>query len=49
MNNFNQAVVTLGGKGTRLSEITNGIPKPLWPILGLSTLERCIKNLVKDF
>ena len=47
MNNFNQAVVTLGGKGTRLSEITNGIPKPLWPILGLSTLERCIKNLVK--
>ncbi len=38
-------VITLGGKGTRLREITQDIPKPLWPILGMHTLERSIKVL----
>ena len=42
----NQAVITLGGRGTRLKEITNDIPKPLWPVLGTSCLERCVKNLI---
>ena len=42
---LNQAVISLGGKGTRLSEITNQTPKPLWPIFGVHTLERSIKNL----
>lgn len=46
MKKIIQAVITLGGKGTRLSEITKDVPKPLWPILGLSTLERCIKSLI---
>ena len=39
------AVITLGGKGTRLSEITKEIPKSLWPIDGKHTLERIIINL----
>ena len=38
-------VITLGGKGTRLKEITQNTPKPLWPILGFHTLERTIKVL----
>ena len=45
---LNQAVITLGGKGTRLKEVTQGIPKPLWKIEGLNTLERSIKELSKN-
>lgn len=48
-----QAVITLGGKGTRLSEITKEIPKPLWPVNGIHTLERTTNLLtqqgVKEF
>ncbi len=40
-----QSIITLGGKGTRLDSITKGIPKPLFPINGLSPLERAIKIL----
>ena len=40
-----QAVISLGGKGTRLKKITNEIPKPLWEIEGISCLERAIKRL----
>lgn len=39
------AVITLGGKGTRLRELTKNVPKPLWPINGINTLERTILNL----
>ena len=44
----------LGGKGTRLAEITKGnIPKPLVEIKGFSILELQIKHLIsfgcKDF
>ncbi len=39
------AVLPCGGLGSRLREITNDIPKPLFPINGKSTLERCIKEL----
>ncbi|RPG17995.1 MAG: HAD-IIIA family hydrolase [Pelagibacteraceae bacterium TMED124] len=42
---INQAVITLGGKGTRLKSITKNIPKALFPIEGKSTLERSIENL----
>ncbi len=42
----NQAVITLGGKGSRLKGITNSVPKPLWPILGIHCLERSIKILI---
>ena len=44
-NNLKSAVITLGGKGTRLEEVTRGIPKPLWKIYGISTLERTISIL----
>tara|TARA_B100000242_G_scaffold16732_1_gene10280 strand:- start:12927 stop:14183 length:1257 start_codon:yes stop_codon:yes gene_type:complete len=51
--NLNQAIITLGGKGTRLELITKGIPKPLYPINGISTLERAIIILtsqgIKEF
>ncbi len=39
------AVITLGGKGTRLKDITSDTPKPLWPLQGKHTLERCISVL----
>ena len=45
---INQAVITLGGKGTRLRGITNDVPKPLWRIEGYSTLSRAIKVLVRE-
>ena len=50
-NKISQAVITLGGKGTRLESISHGIPKPLIIINGESTLERAIKNksLIVDF
>ena len=45
MRKINQAIITLGGKGTRLKSITQGMPKPLYPINGVSVLERSIKVL----
>ena len=42
MNSINQAIITLGGKGSRLKSITKGIPKPLYLINGQSVLERSI-------
>ena len=38
-------VLACGGLGTRLREITNNTPKPLYLIEGKSTLERCIEQL----
>ena len=38
-------VLACGGLGTRLREITNNTPKPLYFIEGKSTLERCIEQL----
>ena len=40
-----QAVIAIGGKGTRLKSITGEIPKPLFPINNKSTLERCCSEL----
>ncbi len=40
-----QVVIACGGLGTRLKEITKDIPKPLYPINGKSTIERCIEEL----
>jgi len=45
MNQINQAIITLGGKGTRLESITKGVPKPLYPIHGVCVLERSIQIL----
>ena len=38
-------VLACGGLGTRLREITNNTPKPLYCIEGKSTLERCVEQL----
>ncbi len=41
-------IISAGGKGTRIENITKDIPKPLYPINGISCLERTIK-LIKNF
>ena len=41
-------VIACGGKGSRLREISNNTPKPLYPIAGKSTLERCLEQLIKN-
>lgn len=45
MRNLKQAVITVGGQGKRLKNITKDFPKPLFPINSISTLERAVKNL----
>ena len=40
-----EVVIACGGLGTRLREITNNVPKPLYPINGKSTIERCIEEI----
>tara|TARA_A100001011_G_scaffold400579_1_gene516434 strand:+ start:4347 stop:5588 length:1242 start_codon:yes stop_codon:yes gene_type:complete len=42
---FFDVVLACGGLGTRLREITNDTPKPLFLINGKSCLERCIQEL----
>ena len=42
-----EVILSCGGLGTRLKDITEDIPKPLFPILGKSTLERIIEELCK--
>lgn len=39
-DSLSSAVITLGGQGKRISNITRDIPKPLWEINGVSTIER---------
>ncbi len=38
-------VIACGGMGTRLKKITKNLPKPLYPINEICTLERCIDQL----
>ena len=40
-----QALLLVGGKGTRLRPLTNRIPKPMVPILGRPLLERTLEML----
>ena len=42
------AVITAGGKGTRLQSIANNIPKPMVPICGKPILQYQIENLKKN-
>ena len=42
------AVIPIGGQGSRLIEITGNIPKPLFPIYGKTTLERCCYQIKKN-
>ena len=41
-------MIACGGRGTRLKNISKSLPKPLFPINGKSTLERCIEQLSKN-
>ena len=38
-------VIAIGGKGSRLKKITGDTPKPLFPICGISTIERILTEL----
>ena len=40
-------VIAIGGEGSRLKKISGEIPKPLFPICGISTLERALNELDK--
>lgn len=40
-----QAVVLVGGEGTRLRPLTYGTPKPMVPLLGVPVLERTLSRL----
>ena len=40
-----EVVIACGGLGTRLRCVTGIIPKPLYPINGKSTIERCIEEI----
>ena len=42
-----QAVVLVGGEGTRLRPLTYGTPKPMVPILGVPFLARTLERLTK--
>ena len=42
------AVIPLGGKGSRLKDILGNTPKPIFPILGKSTLFRICETLKKE-
>ena len=44
----NQAIILAGGKGTRLFERLNGLPKPLIDIVGVPLLERQILLLKEN-
>ena len=45
---INRALIIAAGQGSRLHSITNGKPKPLTRILGLSLIERVIINAKKS-
>ena len=47
MNEDITVVIAIGGKGTRLKNITGEIPKLLYPIVGTSTLKRALNELTK--
>jgi len=41
-----KAVILAAGKGTRMRELTNEIPKPMLPVLGKPILEHIVEGLV---
>lgn len=45
MAEVKQAVIMVGGKGTRLYPLTENVPKPALPVLGMP----CLKYLIKSF
>ncbi|MEE0948120.1 MAG: nucleotidyltransferase family protein [Bacteroidales bacterium] len=45
INEINEAIILCGGKGTRLKEVVNDVPKPLAPIDGIPFLSILMKFL----
>src|ERR1700676_3558871 len=43
-----QAVILVGGEGTRLRPLTYGTPKPMVPLFGVPFLERTLSRLHQD-
>ena len=43
-----QAVVMVGGKGTRLRPLTETVPKPMLPVLGKPCLEYVVRSLAES-
>ncbi len=41
-----QAVIMVGGKGTRLRPLTETVPKPMLPVMGVPCLEYVIRSLI---
>jgi len=48
MNPVTQAVVLVGGRGTRLGEVTRTIPKPMLPVGGRPFLEYLVHLLLRE-
>ena len=40
-----EAIILVGGLGTRLRPLTKTIPKPLLPLVNIPMVERMIRNL----
>ena len=47
MNKDVTVVIAIGGEGSRLKKITGKIPKPLFPICGIPTIQRTLEELDK--
>lgn len=43
-----KAVILAGGEGSRLKEISGGLPKPMMPLLGKPLLERIVELLAQE-
>ena len=44
-----EAIILVGGLGTRLRPLTKSIPKPLLPLANAPMVERMIRNLPERF
>ena len=44
-----EAIILVGGLGTRLRPLTHTIPKPLLPLANVPMVERMVKNLPEIF
>ena len=44
-----EAIILVGGLGTRLRPLTHTIPKPLLPLANIPMVERMIRNLPEVF
>ncbi len=44
-----EAIILVGGLGTRLRPLTHTVPKPLLPLANVPMVERMVKNLPRVF